>query len=316
LLNTCLVVQLRISPGTFDKSGMTTTFGNGGGPTGLGHLHLQHSSSSPSRLDPGAPSASSERRVVRTNPMLFGVRSSTSKGDVDVEDDDGMDFSSDSRSGINYWLFFDVIGLTPSRSTFSHFVKAGMRPRVLRERCKNKWGIVAITSSVVASIALQNVTQSQALAKTPSQPDAPLEKLPLRAFVVFNFTSGCLNLLAVTIITVAWAALEGTPEKYTRELLAQYYYVMSLPGACFVFGSISLLLGYLVFIATAFGENVFWMSIVAGCGITLFCLVLQTSMHRKTLEFLEKEYAGSDERLAKSAKSGSRLVDTSTLPLR
>jgi len=31
---------------------------------------------------------------------------------------------------------------------------------------------------------------------------------------------------------------------------------------------------------------------------------------------LEKEYAGSDERLTKSAKSGSRLVDTSTLPLR
>jgi hypothetical protein len=233
------------------------------------------------------------------NPMMSGgVIRRLSKGGLEDEDDEdeNLVFPKCGQSDINYYLFLDIIGLSRSRSPFAHFVKAGMRPSVLRERCKSKWSVVAITSTLLANLALSNVTQTPSLTITASQADAPLSQFASRAFVILNFSSGCFNILAATVITIAWAALEGTPGKYTRALLSEFYMVMALPGAFFVLGAVCLLLGYLVLMHEYFGANVFWMSVTVGCGITLACAYLQTVMHHRTLEFLEKEYSSAARR--------------------
>jgi len=239
------------------------------------------------------------------NPMLSGgVRQRLSKAGIndEADEDEGLVFQTSGQSGINYYLFFDIIGLVKSRSAFSHFVEAGMHPSVLRERCKSKWSVVAITSTLLANLALTNVTQTPSLTITASQPDAPLSLIASRAFVILNFSSGCFNILAATVITIAWAALEGTPGKYTRALLSEFYMVMALPGAFFVLGAVCLLLGYLVLMHEYFGSNVFWMSITVGCGITLACVYLQAVMHHRTLEFLEKEYSSASRRSSRAHK--------------
>jgi hypothetical protein len=218
------------------------------------------------------------------------------------DDDDKLNWDEKDKWGKNpkisqdpsIFTSFDILGLFSERSPFYHFAEGNMKPKAIRERAKSLWGAVAIISALIATISLANLSSCLGLQPPVFRSDASFQM-----YALLNFFSGAFNIFSAVIITVAWAGLEMTPTKYTRDYFMKFYYVAALPGTFFVTGGVFLLLAYLLYIYETLNSVVFYMSTSLGCFVVLSSLVLQGVMHKfnmSKIKDLHEEVNGSSNK--------------------